>query len=273
MPRPPSVAKTAPTQESATQVAATQVAKKDPNDTVVLPDFFSKEVWRFKLIGSQPVIFKIGNDIAHKAYNPKTEKFESIRYCDNQSSIWVNEQDGVVSKGQVYFQDGILEATKQEATLLEFIFRHRDYGSQFTIVDPEGEALKELAEMKVSQEAVSKAWNTKFVILQQLALALGQPNDSEPTCRKAMVEYATANSQDFLDMFDDPIVEITANLNRGLQGSLLIIGDNGLKWHDGGRIIVIPTGVSDPIAYAAGVLVEPTEKNIAVLAELSRQLK
>jgi hypothetical protein len=269
MPRPQSVDKSAPTQE----VATAKVAVKDLNDTVVLPDFFSKEVWRFKLIGSQPVIFKIGNDVSHKAYNPRTKKFENIRYCDNQSSIWVNEQEGVVSKGQVYFQDGILDASKQEATLLEFIFRHRDYGSQFSLVDPEGDALRELAEMKVSQEAVSKAWDTKFVILKQLALALGQPHDSEPTCRKAMVDYATANSQDFLDMFDDPIVEIVANINRGLQGSLLIIGDNGLKWHDGGRIIVIPTGVSDPIAYAAGVLVEPTEKNIAILEELKRKLK
>lgn len=259
--------------QSATAAKAPQPPLVDNKDVLKLPDFYEREVWRFKLIGNQPAIFKIGNDDSHRAYNPKTKSYDNIRYCDNQNSIWVHEQHGVVRKGQTFFEDGLLEISKQETPQLEFIFRHRDFNKVFKLVDPEGDAKKELEEMRVSQEAATKAWGSSFKVLTQFAIALRLPSGNEPECRMAMVDYAKNNPVKFLSMFDDPLIQIIADLNRGLQEGILVSNDQGMKWHDGGTIIVVPTGHADVVGYVATHLVEPSTKNIAVLDKLRKELK
>ena len=234
-------------------------------------DYNSKSVWVFESITIKPTVLKIANDNL-RALNPKTGRHEAIRFCENEDSIWVADQSKVVKKGFLALENGTLEVPYHETTKLDFLFNHPEYNKVFRLLDRERDAKGKYEEQQLSFAAQEKAMKSKFQELAIIARAKGFDYESEVLCRNAMVDYARINPQEFLEAFDSELIKIVSMLKEA--ESLGIINFNGsqLRWTDSGKpFMTVPKG-RDYIDYAAHLLVEPIEKNTAILQELRKQL-
>ena len=276
MPRPKSTASRAtstataeaPVQETPKAVEPKQTTSFKKNN---IPDFSSRNQWVFELVGIKPAIYKISNDDL-RSLNEENGRFEAIRFCENQDSVWISEQDGVVKKGFIIFNDGTLEVSPTETTKLEFLFRHPEYNKSFRLLDRERDASSKLKEQELLMDAMTKAMKTSFKELKIVALAKGVDSASEAVCRTAMMDFARQDPEAFLDAFDNDLIRISAKIREALN--LGIIEDDGkhLRWQDSKqRIMTLVSGL-DTIEYAASRLVDPTDENIALLRELDRKM-
>lgn len=253
-------------------VSKPEVKQTQTTESQELPDFSSKKVWVFELIGIKPAVLKIANNDL-RAYNSNTKRYEAIRFCENEDSIWVSEQPEQVKKGFNIFSDGSLEVDNTETTRLEFLFRHPDYNKKFRLVDRDRDAKAQLEESKAVYEAQKTAWEMNLSDLRVLAMAKGFPTESEAIMRTAMVDFARTNHEAFVDMLDNPIVKITAKLRDAMNRGVISNDGTHLRWADSGsKIITLPNGV-EAVEYAARHFVNPTEGNTAFLQELDRKLK
>lgn len=262
--------KSTPKSESLSEDTA--VATKKPKAKVVdIPDFSSKNQWIFELTGIKPAIFKISNDDL-RSLNEDSGRYEAIRFCENEDSIWVSEQPEKVKKGFIVFNDGTLEVSPTESTKLEFLFRHPEYNKSFRLLDRERDATAKLKDQEVLMEALNKAMKTPFKELRIVALAKGIDSASEAVCRTAMIDFARNNPSAFLDAFDNDLIRISAKVREAINLGIIDNDGKHLRWTDNGkRIMTLVAGV-DPIEYAATRLVDVTDENKALLAELDRKM-
>lgn len=259
------------TVEAPTADAPVVTKTKSTVKTLELPDFSSKNVWVFELTGIKPAIFKISNDDL-RAWHAGEERYKAIRFCDNQDSIWVEDQDGIVKKGFIVFNDGTLEVDKTETTKLEFLFRHPEYNKSFQLLDRDRDARAELQNQELLMEAMNKAMSVKFTELKVVAMAKGFDTTSESVCRIAMMDFARNNPEGFLDAFDNEIIRISAKIREGINTGIISNDGKFLRWQDNQkRILSLPPSV-DPIEYAAQQFSNPTETNVAFIKELERRV-
>jgi len=256
---------------STLQASKPEVTQNETTEVNELPDFSSKKVWVFELIGIKPAVLKISNNDL-RSYNKETQRYEAIRFCENEDSIWVSEQPEQVKKGFNIFSDGSLEVDNTETTRLEFLFRHPDYNKKFRLVDRDRDAKAQLQESKAVYEAQKTAWEMKLAELRVLAMAKGFPTESEAIMRTAMVDFARTNHEAFMDMLDNPIIKITAKLRDAMNKGVISNDGTHLRWADSGsKIITLPNGV-EAVEYASRHFVNPTEGNTAFLQELDRKV-
>lgn len=244
-------------------------AKKDILNDI---DFAERDLWRFELIGNAPVVMLLGNNNI-KAYNPSNGRHENIRYCQGEDTIWVSDQPKMVEKTSVQFNNGFLEVHPTEDTLLEFLFRHPDYNKKFRLIDRERDAREEKESIVVLMEATQKALGADFSSLQVVARALGLDYETEELCRMSCYKYANNHPKKFLESFDNELMQVVSTIKEAMDTSVLTIDGDSVKWGDSGKVVqVCPTGV-EPTNYFAQVLVNPTDKNVAVLSEIRKRLK
>lgn len=275
------VSRTADTTSSnhakATAAVAEPVATATQTPKVKSPvpeDLSSRNSWVFELTGIKPAVFKIRNDAGeNRALNEKTGRFEAIRYCSNEDSVWVSEQSKQMKKGFIIFSDGTLEVPFNETAKLEFLFRHPEYNKTFRLLDRERDAKADLERIDLEFSAMEKAKKAPFSELKLIALAKGYDSSSEAVCRRAMYDYARSNPEAFLDAFDNDSIRISAKLRMAMNQGVITSDGTHLRWSDNSqRFMTIPAG-ADPIAYAATILVDSTnDQNVATLNALSKKL-
>lgn len=264
--------KKATTPSNGSQAAAHKKVVKKQNDILDDIQFSSRDVWRFELIGNAPVVRLLANSNI-KAYNPKTGRHENVRYCATEDTIWVSDQPKQVEKTSITLENGFLEVHPTEDTLLEFLFRHPEYNKTFRLVDRERDATKAIERQELEFEALTKAMRGEFSELQIVARALGLDYETENLCRKACVKYAQERPDTFLESFDSEIIRINSLIREAIDFGVINVEGDNVKWSDTGKVAqVCPTGV-EPIGYFASILVNPTEKNLSVTAEIRKRIK
>lgn len=266
--------KQTPAANNSTPKPTVAVSETD-KDKREIPDFSTKNVWVFELTGNKPAILKLRNDAnINRAYNEESKRYEAIRYCENEDSIWVSEQPEQVKKGSVAFSDGTLEVPYNQTTLLEFLFRHPEFNSSFRLLDRDRDAKEDLDQFELEFEAMSKAKKAPYSDLKLIALAKGLESSSEAVCRRHMYDYARRSPVDFLDAFDNDSIEVSAMLRMAMNQGVLSSDGVNLRWADSNqRIMTLPAG-ADPVAYASVQLVDKTNpQHQATLDELKRKLK
>lgn len=268
-----SVSSPIPSANTATQAATPQatVTKQKAKGLVEIPDFSSRHQWVFELMGKKPAILKISNDDL-RAYHEEEKRYKAIRFCENEDSIWVEEQSEQVKKGFIIFNDGTLEVSPTESTKLEFLFRHPEFNKSFRLLDRERDAVSKLKDQELLMQAMNKAYKAPFSEIKMVAMAKGLEASSESVCRIAMMDYARTNPEAFLDAFDNDLIRISALVREAINLGVISNDGKHLRWQDSqNRIMTLAQGV-DPIDYAATRLIDPTEENIALVKEIERKV-
>ena len=158
------------------------------------------------------------------------KKQRALRYASNQPSPFEDEQDQNAILEPVIFEDGMLVVSQQNPVLQEFLSYHPGNGSVFEEVDNERDASVEVEEMDWELEAQIAAKNLDIAALEVVArIGLGSDPDKMSTAelKRDVRLYAKNRPQEFLEILNDPQLEVQALAAEIMSQKLLILKNKG----------------------------------------------
>ena len=153
----------------------------------------------------------------------------ALRYARNQKSPFEDEQDGNVILEPIIFEDGFLYVRKENQVLQQFLHLHPDNGSLFKEVNKEKDASEQLEQMNYQLDALVAARNLDITRMEQIArIGLGLAVDRMTTAeiKRDILMFARNNPEDFLDIIDDPMLELQAKVFDFFQNNILVYKNN-----------------------------------------------
>ena len=209
-------------------------------------------------------------------YDEEKGRVREMRYCENEPSIWVDEQSENALRRPVMFRDGRLLVPKERPNLMEFLDKHpqnlANGGNVFSLVDNEINAEKELEKEFAVTEAISMVRDTEIGDLLPVALFFNI-NVDRPTSeiRFDLLKEAKSNPARFIEAFDNPMVRARSVVKQAADYQIINLKDDGCYWFDSNRLIVaVPAGHT---ALEVMTRFCMTEKGAAVFATLEESLE
>ena len=202
----------------------------------------------------------------------------ALRYASNQSSPFEDEQDQNAIIEPVIFEDGMLVVSQQNPVLQQFLSYHPGNGSIFEEVDSERDASVEVEQMDWQLEAQIAAKNLDIAALEIVArIGLGANPDNMSTAelKRDVRLYAKKYPEEFLEILNDPQLEVQALAAEILAQKLLILKNKGKDIYfnlsdNKKKLLTIPFGDE---ASSALVSFFQTDDGIEVMRTLENLLE
>lgn len=164
--------------------------------------------------------------------DPKTKRTRALRYASNKESIFEDEQEGHVILEPIIFEDGVLKVDKKRHNLVKFLEHHPDNaingGSLFKLRDFEAEA--EDTERMLEIEYKAQDLSRKLTDDQYKAIHRTFSRDTDKLyaseIRKDVKLFARNNPVDFLDMIEDPSIEMNNIVATAIDENLVTFRRN-----------------------------------------------
>lgn len=210
-------------------------------------------------------------------FDQDTRSNKALRWSDNQSSPFIDEQDGYAVSTPIVFENGVLRVKKEQVELQKFLsIYHPDNGSVYHEFDAEEKAAEEYDELTSKLEAQIAAKEMPIEELEAIARVLLKGKVDTMTSselRRDMLIYAGRNPKEFTSLMNDDSVKFRNIAIRAVQLDIIRISSDGrtINWggKDGGRIITIPFGEN---AYSALASFFLTDEGMDVLSDISNKL-
>ena len=209
-------------------------------------------------------------------YDEEKGTVREMRYCENEPSIWVDEQSENALRRPVMFREGRLLVPKERPNLMEFLDKHpynqSNGGGVFYLVDTEVDADKELEKEFAVTDAVAMVRDTEIGDLLPVALFYNI-NVDRPTSeiRFDLLKEAKSNPSRFIEAFDNPMVRARSVVKQANDYQIINLKSDGCYWFDSNRLIVaVPAGHT---AIEVMTRFCMTEKGAAVFATLEESLE
>lgn len=210
-------------------------------------------------------------------FDQDTRSNKALRWSDNQSSPFIDEQDGYAVSTPIIFENGVLRVKKEQVELQRFLsIYHPDNGSVYHEFDAEEKAAEEYDELTSKLEAQIAAKEMPIEELEAIARVLLKGKVDKMTSselRRDMLIYAGRNPKEFTSLMNDDSVKFRNIAIRAVQLDIIRISTDGrtVNWggKDGGRIITIPFGEN---AYSALASFFLTDEGMDVLSDISNKL-
>lgn len=160
----------------------------------------------------------------------------ALRYATNQTSAFVDKQEGEIIVGHVIFESGMLHVPKENQALQELLYHHPGRDKTFEEVDVERDAQKDLDILSMEADAMQKA---KEMPIEQLDIVhrviYGKPTGSMTSSeiRRDVLAYAKNNPVDFLEVLTDPDTQVEGNVYKYFEENLLSFRRNRTEvWYN-----------------------------------------
>lgn len=200
----------------------------------------------------------------------------ALRYARNQKSPFVDEQDEHAIVEPIVFEDGVLKVDKKNTMLNRFLELHPKNGIVFEEVDIERDAQKELDDINYEIEALIAAKSLpieKIESICRVALGLNVDKMSSSELKRDMLLFAKSRPQEFLEMLDDPDMELDNFAHLFVSNGLISVRRNGDLWFstpdNKKKICSTPYG-QDPMDVLSSWLM--TEEGIETTETLKKML-
>ena len=209
-------------------------------------------------------------------YDEEKGTVREMRYCENEPSIWVDEQSDNALRRPVMFRDGRLIVPRERPNLMEFLDKHpynvSNGGGVFSLLNQEVNAEKELEKEFAVTEAIAMVRDTEIGDLLPVALFYNI-NVDRPTSeiRFDLLKEAKSNPTKFVEAFDNPMVRARSVVKQAADYQIINLKGDGCYWFDSNRLIVaVPAGHT---ALEVMTRFCMTEKGAAVFATLEESLE
>ena len=148
-----------------------------------------------------------------------------LRYARNQKSPFEDEQDGNAILEPIIFEDGFLFVSRANQVLQEFLHYHPENGYTFEEVNKERDAQEELDDLNAELDALDEARKLDIERLEQIGrVVLGAKVDKMSTAelKRDTLVYARNNPMEFLDVLNDPMLQLQSKVAAFFEVALLI---------------------------------------------------
>jgi hypothetical protein len=202
----------------------------------------------------------------------------ALRYARNQKSPFEDEQDDNAILEPVVFEDGFLTVPKNNPVLQWFLSLHPGFGKIFEEVNTERDAADDVESMDIELDAEIAAKEMSIEMAESIARVLmGSRADrlSSAELKRDVRLYARNNPVEFLEMLDDPMLQLQDLAQKALSKGLVTLRNNkrdiyfNLK-DNKKKMMTVPFG-EEPVSALAAYL--QTDEGIEVMKMLEKKLK
>ena len=203
-------------------------------------------------------------------------KVREIRYCPNEPSIYVDEQNANSVRSHVIFREGMLAVNPDKPNLAEFLDKHpgnsSNGGSIFRILDTEKKAEVEIDTEFMIHDAISLIRDKDIQELLPVAMYLGiSVNQKNMEIKRELLSEAKANPKRFIELFDNPVVKTRSTIMSAVDFQILNSRPDGMYWFDSNRLIVATPVGQDSVEVASRFCM--TDKGASVYSEIEARLE
>jgi len=184
-----------------------------------------------------------------------------LRYARNQKSPFEDEQDDNAIVEPVIFVDGFLSVPKTNPVLQEFLHYHPQNGQVFEELNSERDAQSELDSINYEVDALIAAKGLDITELERVArVMLGRDVSKVSTAelKRDVLIYAKTSPQEFLNVLDDPMLNLQSDVSQFFDKGLLGLRNNNKDVYfnlpnNKKRMLTVPFG-EDPIYITSSYL-------------------
>lgn len=228
----------------------------------------------YSVVKSSGIWFKL-RQANITVYDRESDKVREIRYCENEPSIFADEQSSNAIRTQIVFKEGLLLVPPHQANLQDYLMMHPDNkangGSIFTLVNKDVNAAEELDREFLMLDAISIVRDKSIDELLPLCLYLNiDVNQRNNEIRRELLMEAKANPKRFVELMNDPFVRTMSVIKQAKDYSILKEKEDGMYWYDSGRLIVAAPVGQDPVTVMTRFAM--TERGSSVYDELVSRL-
>ena len=208
-------------------------------------------------------------------YDESTDSIREVRYCENENSIFRDEQNDNAVKSPIIFRMGRLFVPKQKPNLMEYLRVHpgnkANGGALFAVVDAVKKAELDIDAEFLLNDAITLLRTKELDDLLAVALAFGIDIDRPiAEVKHDLLLKAKKSPKTFIESFDNPVVSMKSMVKQAANYQVISAKPDGIKWFDTNKLIIsVPAG-QDPVDVFVRYCM--TEAAAPVVAEIERQL-
>jgi hypothetical protein len=231
------------------------------------------ETVQYKALNSGAVMMLMQSGIT--VFDEESKKVREIRYCENEHSIWKDEQSERSVKSPVIFRMGSLFVTREQPNLKMYLDLHpgnaANGGTKFEVVDNVKKVEVDIDKEFLINDAISMLRTKELDELLSVALAYGMDVDRPVSeVKHDLLLKAKASPKTFIESFDSPVVAMKSKIRQAINYQIIKASDSAVAWFDTNKhIISVPVG-QDPVDVFVRYCM--TEAAAPVVAEIERQL-
>ena len=162
-------------------------------------------------------------------FDEETGINRTLRYARNQQSPYEDEQDGNAILEPIVFEDGMLVVPKENQILQKFLHIHPGNGNVFYEVNHKKDAAEELefVEAELDAQILARELETdKLVTVCRVFLGAAVDKMSIPELKRDVLMYAKHSPFEFLDILDDPMLDMQDKVAQFFTAGLLAFRNN-----------------------------------------------
>ena len=208
-------------------------------------------------------------------YDKEKDEIRAIRYCENEPSIYRDEQSTFAVVSPVVFRDKRLIVRQDQPNLRAFLDAHpsnvANGGTRFKLVDKKADAEIELKKEFEVLDAVSIVRDSDINDLIPVAMYFNiNTSKKSSEIRHDLLRIAKGSTESFMQAFDSPQVKTRAIISQAASYNYIVVKSDGTYWADSNKLIVSTPAGMDSIDVMTRFCL--TEKGSLVLDKLSDQL-
>lgn len=208
-------------------------------------------------------------------FDEETSSVREIRYCENEQSIWRDEQADRSVKTPVVFRLGKLFVNHKQPNLKNYLDAHPDNiangGNKFELIDNVKKVEVDIEAEFLVNDAIYMLRTKELDDLLAVALAYGiDINRPTSEIKHDLLLKAKASPKAFIESFDNPVVAMKSKIRQAINYQIINAKPDAVVWFDTNKhIISVPVG-QDPVDVFVRYCM--TEAAAPVVAEIERQL-
>jgi len=191
-------------------------------------------------------------------FDPETGIQRELRYATNQSSPFVDEQDGQATLKHIVFKDGVLHVPKEQQNLQKLLsLYHPHLNKRYAELDHVAEAKDELEDLMVETEAITIALGMDIdhaEAVLRVEEGSGVSNLSSKEIKRDIALFAKRNPKLFIDLANDENVVLRNFAIRAKEAGIISLGQDQRTIHwasNGKKLMTVPFDENPFSAMAA----------------------
>ena len=193
---------------------------------------FENKVYRL-VSNKRPLAFMLASRHNRRSpllhFDEDTGVNRPLRYARNQKSPFEDEQDGNAILEPIVFEDGMLVVQKQNQVLQKFLHLHPGNGTIFYEINKKQDAADQLeyVEAELDAQILARELETeKLLTVCRVFLGAAVDKMSIPELKRDILVYAKNQPFEFLEILDDPMLEMQDYVAQFFAASLLVFKNN-----------------------------------------------
>ena len=251
------------------------MAKTKEKSIAVKPKWEIKDRLYELIINDTPITYILNSrGILH--FDEEKGYEREVKYCENQSTIFIDEMKGTQRLSHIAFRNGQLFVPKEKQTLQKFLKVHPKNGTHFQEYDAAQIAEDELDFLQLEITALTAAQEIEIdhadaILRSELGSKVSTMTSKE--LKRDLLLFAKKNPELFLELVEDENINIRNLGIKAVEMSIIELSEDQrtFKWGSTGRkLITVPF---DENPYSALAAWFKTDEGIEVYQTIEKRLK